>query len=464
MLGLQRSNAAVVRYLSRQGALVEAYDRKVEGELGAFREELPPAAPLFAGPDYLDRLEERLPGLAAVFVTPGIRKDLPVLARAAAAGAQLWTEAAYVLQAAPCPVIGITGSAGKTTTTTIVGQALRLHRPGTLVGGNIGLPLIDRLDELSADAWLVMELSSFQLELARRPPAVAGLLNVRPNHLDVHGTYAAYVDAKRNVFRGQGPGDWAVFGVDDVEARALAEEAPAGRLAFSARSPVEAGVGVEDGWLRWYPPAGPRPARRRGPRPLGRSARLLPVGDIAVPGEHNVQNAAAAAALALAAGVPPRLVAAAVAGFRGVEHRLEAVRLWRGARFVNDSIATTPDRTQAALETFAGAPLVLLAGGYDKGIPFDELGRQIAARVERVVLFGATAGALETAIRAGAAGGPTPEVRRAFDLSSALATALEGPLQGRVVLLSPACASFDQFRDFEERGRQYKALVEALPD
>ncbi len=467
VVGLQRSNAAVVRYLRRQGAQVEAYDRKVSEELGPYAADLPPGAPLFAGPDYLERLHERLDGLAAIFVTPGMRKDLPVLAAGAAAGAELWTEAAYVLQIAACPVVGITGSAGKTTTTTLVGEAVRRWRPGSLVGGNIGVPLIDRLDEVPPGAWLVMELSSFQLELARRAPNVAALLNVRENHLDVHGSYAAYVDAKRNIYRRQVTGDWAVFGVDDPEAAALGREAPAGRLCFSGKGPVEVGVGVEDGLLRWYPPHAWRVHSEGGgsggPHPYPRAARLLPVRRMPVPGAHNLQNAAAAAAVAMAAGVPPAIVAGTIASFRGVEHRLEVVREWRGARFVNDSIATTPDRTLAALETFAGSPVVLLAGGYDKGIPFDELGARLAQAAERVILFGSTADLLARAVAAGAGGG-TPRVERVRDLAAAVAAALDGLQPGAVVLLSPACASYDQFRDFEERGRCFKALVASLPE
>lgn len=461
VVGLQRSNAAVVRYLRRQGARVEAYDRKTAAELAPFAAELPAGAPLFAGPSYLDRLAERLDGLAAVFVTPGMRKDLPVFAAAAAAGAELWTEAAYVLQISPVPVIGITGSSGKTTTTTLVGEAVRRWRPGSLVGGNIGQPLIDRLEGLPADAWLVLELSSFQLELAQRPPAVAALLNLRPNHLDVHGSWEAYVDAKRRVYRAQGPGEWAVFGVEDPQAAAMAAEAPAGRLAFSGTGPVDAGAGVEGGMLYWAPPAGGGSRTGAGPEPWRRRANLLPVTDIPVPGAHNLRNVAAAAAVALTAGVPPAILAEAVRTFRGVEHRLEHVRDWRGSQFVNDSIATTPDRTMAALDTFAGRPLVLLAGGYDKGLPFDEVGRRIAEVAERVILFGSTAAAMARAIAAAGPGGPRVEC--VPTLAAAVAAAAEGLPAGRVVLLSPACASYDQFRDFEERGRQFKSLVTALP-
>jgi UDP-N-acetylmuramoylalanine--D-glutamate ligase len=473
VVGLQRSNAAVVRYLARAGARIEVYDQKTADQLGPFGAQLPADAVLFAGPDYLQRLQERLEGLAAVFVTPGMRKDLPALRAAAACGVPLWTEAAYVLELARRagrPVVGITGSAGKTTTTSLVGEAVRRWRPGSLVGGNIGVPLLDRLAELPPQAWLVMELSSFQLELARCSPPLACVLNVRPNHLDVHGTYEAYVDAKRRIYRFQDPasGDWAVFGRDDPEANRLAAEAPAGVLHFSARGPVPAGAGVEGGWVRWYPPRpeiGPAAAGGR-PVPHPQAAAVLPLSAVALPGPHNLQNVAAAAALCLAAGVPPALFAEVCACFRGVEHRLETVRAWRGTLWVNDSIATSPDRCQAALATFAGRRIVLLAGGYDKGIPFSELGREIARTVERVILFGdpTTAARIAAAIETARAGSPLPRVQRARDLTEAVALAAEGAEPGQVVLLSPACASYDQFTSFEERGRRFKELVAGLPE
>ncbi len=454
VLGLQRSNAAVVRYLARQGARVEAYDLRPPESLVPYAADLPAGAPLFTGPAYLERLEDRLHDLAGLFVSPGIRKDLPVLRRAAASGVPLWTEAAFVLQHAPCPVIGITGSAGKTTTTTLVGEAVRRWRPASLVGGNIGVPLIDRLDGLGPEARIVLELSSFQLELCQVSPSVAALLNLRPNHLDVHGSMEAYTDAKRRAYRFQRPGEWTVFGLDDAGAAALMAEAPAGALGFRGSGPVAAGAGVVDGWVWWVPPAGGGPDHP-----------VLAVASIRLPGAHNVQNVAAAIAVAGAAGVPLDLVAEVVGGFAGIEHRLELVRERRGVRWVNDSIATAPDRVAAALESFAGRPLTLLAGGYDKGLPFDDLGRLVVERVGRLILFGAAADRLERAVAAARLyPGPQPEVERAPDLAAAVALAAEGAVAGDVVLLSPACASYDQFRDFEERGRRFKALVAELPE
>jgi UDP-N-acetylmuramoylalanine--D-glutamate ligase len=451
VLGLQRSNAAVVRYLLRLGAAVEAFDLRPRQELLPYAAELPAEAPLFTGPEYLHRLAERLDGLAAIFVTPGVRKDLPVLRQAEDAGVPLWTEAAFVLEHAPCPVIGITGSAGKTTTTTLVGGAVCRWRPSSLVGGNIGLPLIDRLEGVPPDARLVLELSSFQLELCRVSPTVAALLNVRPNHLDVHGTMEAYVAAKRRIYRFQTQEDVAVFGVDDPGAAGLLSEAPGRVLGFRASGMVPAGAGVADGWVWWAAGDG------LPPRPV------LPVAAVRLPGQHNLQNVAAAVAIAGAAGAPLEVVADVVAGFRGVEHRLEPVRDRRGVLWVNDSIATAPDRVAAALDSFAGAPLTLLAGGYDKGLPFDELAQRIAARVRRLILFGAASERLARAVAA-AAGPGSPEVVRVPDLAAAVAAAAAAAAAGEVVLLSPACASFDQFRDFEERGQRFKALVAALPE
>ena len=451
VVGLQRSNAAVVRYLRRQDACPEVYDRQPAAALAPHMADLPADSPAFCGPDYLEALLARLSGLAAIFVAPGVRKDLPVLQRAAAEGIPLWTEAAYALHMAPRPVIGITGSAGKTTTTSLVGAALTRHRPGSLVGGNIGTPLLDRLEGLPPDAWLLMELSSFQLELARDSPAVAALLNVRPNHLDQHGSYAAYVDAKRQIYRHQASDQWAVFSADDPEARRLAREAPGRRVWFSSAGPVSAGVGLEGDIFRWCPPDG------------GPAEDLLRRAAVRIPGPHNLANVAAALAIGRLAGIPGPVLAAAVEGFGGVPHRLESVGRFGGANWVNDSIATSPDRTLAALETFTDGEIVLLAGGYDKGIPFDALALAVARRCARVLLFGATAGTIAAAVaEAVAQVGGAPRVEVVPDLAEAVERAARGARPGQTVLLSPACASYGQFRDFEERGERFRQLVAAL--
>lgn len=428
VVGLGLSNRAAVRFLMRAGARVDAYERRPAAEV----EPLPPGVRLVAGPDYLDRLDPD--AYDAVVVTPGMRKDAGPLARARV---PLYTEAGLVLALSPAPTVGITGSAGKTTTTTLVGRVAQRWKPRTLVGGNIGLPLLDRLDQVGPDDLVVLELSSFQLELAETSPHVAALLNVRPNHLDHHGTFAAYLAAKQRIYRFQGPEDTAVFNAADPVCAACAAEAP-GRV-------VRFGDGGE--------------ARIAGGRILFRERPVLPVADIRLPGEHNRDNVLAATAVAGVLGAPLELVAEVVRAFEGVEHRLETVRLRGGVRWVNDSIATAPDRTEAALRSFE-EPVVLLAGGYDKGLPFDGLAPLICRRVRLLVLFGATAARIAAAV---AAAGGGPDVRRVPDLAAAVALAAAEAREGEVVLLSPACASYDQFRNFEERGRAFKELVQALP-
>jgi UDP-N-acetylmuramoylalanine--D-glutamate ligase len=436
VVGLGMSNRAVVRFLLACGAHVVAFDR---ADVGGYADELRAAGvPLHAGPDYLDALEPT--AYDRIVLTPGMRKDLPPLRRAAEAGVPLDTEAGLVLAMAPAPVVGITGSAGKTTTTTLVGLMAARHRPGSVVGGNIGRPLVESVAGVDPGAWIVLELSSFQLELARVSPQVAAVLNLRPNHLDVHGSFAAYAAAKRNVFAHQGPEDVAVFPLDDPGAAAMAAEAPGRVLRFSALRRADACL--DGGWV------------------VRAGERVLPVRDIRLPGAHNVQNVLAATALSLAMGIPARVLASVVSDFRGVEHRLELVAERGGAAWINDSIATAPDRTEAALRTFT-RPVLLLAGGYDKGLSFDQLAPLICARVRVLILFGKTADAIAAAVEAAGGG---PEVVRVADLAAAVHEADARARAGDVVLLSPACASYDQFRNFEERGRRFKDLVAALPE
>ncbi len=431
VVGLGMSNRAVIRFLLGCGAQVAAFD---QGSVGDYAEELRAAGvPLVAGPGYLDALDPA--EFDRIVVTPGMRKDVPVLRRAAALGVPLATEANLVLDMAAAPVVGITGSAGKTTTTTLVGLVAERVWPGSLVGGNIGRPLVEVAASADPRAWIVMELSSFQLELAEVSPRVAAVLNLRPNHVDVHGSMAAYRAAKCNVFTHQGPDDWAVFPLDDPGAAAMAGEAPGRVLRFSAQEPADACV--EGGWV------------------LRAGERVLRVDEVRVPGAHNLQNVLAATALSLAMGAPAAAVADAVREFRGVEHRLELVRERGGVRWINDSIATAPDRTEAALRTF-DEPIVLLAGGYDKGLDFDELAPLICARARVLIVFGATANRIVDAV---AAAGGGPDIVRVDDLAAAVERADAVAQAGDIVLLSPACASYDQFRNFEERGRRFKELA-----
>ena len=435
VVGLGMSNRAVIRFLCAVGGRVAAFDQAPQGAYGDELAGL--GVPLVAGPDYLEFDPAQFD---RIVVTPGMRKDVTVLRRAAELGVPVDTEANLVLGMSPAPVVGITGSAGKTTTTTLVGLIASRVWPTSLIGGNIGRPLIEVVACADPAAWLVLELSSFQLELARKSPHVAAVLNLRPNHVDVHGTMAAYAAAKRRIFEFQAADDWAVFPLDDPGGADMADSARGRVLRFSAVERADAWI--DRGWVM------------RG------SERVLRVEDIRVPGEHNLQNVLAATALSLAMGAPAAAVAEVVREFRGVEHRQELVRERGGVRWINDSIATAPDRTEAALRTFA-EPIVLLAGGYDKGLSFDELAPLICSRVRALIVFGKTADLIAAAV---AAAGGGPEVVRVPDLAGAVAAADRVARPGDVVLLSPACASYDQFRNFEERGRAFKDHVALLPD
>ncbi|MCL8209399.1 MAG: UDP-N-acetylmuramoyl-L-alanine--D-glutamate ligase [Actinomycetia bacterium] len=438
VVGLGVNNRPLLPYFADRGVEVVAADRRPQAELEV---EGLSARTWCTGPDYLREALRHGP-YDEVYLTPGMVKDGPEIRALVAAGARLRCETDLFLSLCPAPVIGITGSAGKTTTTTLVGEMLKADgsRP-VFVGGNIGVPLLPRLGEIRPDAWVVMELSSFQLELVERSPHGAALLNLAPNHLDVHGSFGAYVAAKARIFAFQGPDDWLVLPdrLDPVEDRVAAARSAVWR--FSDRGPVPRGTYLADGILWW--------------RQDGAPEALAPRAALKLKGAMNVRNALAASLVARLAGARLEAVAAVLERFEGVPHRLEPVAEVDGVRYVNDSIATAPDRTLAALEALEG-PLVVIAGGYDKHLDYAELGRALSRRARAVVLLGQTAEKIARAIGSG------PVVRRAADLAEAVAVARSLARPGDTVVLSPASASYDQYRNFEERGEHFRALVRAL--
>jgi UDP-N-acetylmuramoylalanine--D-glutamate ligase len=451
ILGLAREGTALARYLAQAGARVVASDlqpaEKLADALAALRG-LPIEYVLGGHP--LSLLDDA----DLLCLSGGVAADHPLARAAQARGIALSNDSQIFLEAAPSGVvtIGITGSAGKTTTTTLVGRMLAAEfGPAHVwVGGNIGNPLIADLDKLQPGDAVVMELSSFQLEIMTRSPQVAAVLNLTPNHLDRHGTMAAYAEAKSHILRHQAAGDVAVLGLDDPGARALAALAP-GRVAyFSGAQPVESGAFLRDETLyfRWE----------------GAEAPILHTAGIGLRGHHNVLNALAAIAISGAAGARPLALRAGFVGFRGVEHRLELVREWGGAAWYNDSIATAPERVLAAVRSF-DEPLVLLLGGRDKKLPWDDLARLLAERarngqVRAVVVFGEAGPLIERALAAG--GVPAECLSRSATLGEAVAAAAGRARAGDVVLLSPGGTSFDAFRDFAERGEVFKTQVRQL--
>lgn len=449
ILGAARQGTALARFLVQRGARVILTDARPESELKDVMEQLQDLDIEWAAGGHPLSLLDRA---TAVCPSGGVPLTIPFLQEARARGIRFTNDSQVFLEHAPCPVIGITGSAGKTTTTTLVGRMAQAAEGQTLrkawVGGNIGAPLIAMLDEMQAGDLAVMELSSFQLDIMARSPHVAGLLNITPNHLDRHGSMEAYAAAKANLLAYQMADDYAVLGRDDSMVMALRAKTAAQVLTFGLTDLPnrENGSFIRDEsvWLR----------DAQGER------AVLPLTDNLLPGLHNQRNVLAAAALAAAAGLPDEAIRTGVQGFRGVPHRLEFVRTWRGADWINDSKATTPAAVVVALESIR-RPVVLLAGGRDKHLPWDEFAAVAGRNAAHIVLFGEAAGLIRAALDA--AGGKV-KVSVCPGLEAAVQQAAQVLEHGWVALLSPGCTSFDEFKDYEERGERFKHWVLALEE
>jgi UDP-N-acetylmuramoylalanine--D-glutamate ligase len=458
VLGLARQGTALVRFLVGEGAQVLASDLRDEQalrEILASLEGVPVRYVLGEHPVSL------LDGIDLVCLSGGVPTDAPIVVEAQRRGIPLSNDAQLFLERCPAPLVGITGSSGKTTTTALVGRMMHRGRFRTWVGGNIGRPLVDQLWDIKPDDRVALELSSFQLELVTVSPEVAAVLNVTPNHLDRHKTMAAYVAAKRKILAFQGAEDVALLSMDDPGAWALASDVR-GRLAFF----TERDVG-----------GGEEPAGDGGMASgaylrdevvtvclAGREHAICRVDEIKLLGRHNVLNLLAACVLAGLVGVPPHAMREVATTFTGVAHRLQLVRVRKGVRFYDDSIATAPERTAAALRVFED-PIILLAGGRDKALPWEEMARLAVQRARHVVAFGEAAGLVERVIteaKREVQGGRLEDITRVGSLEEAVTTAVEVAQAGDVVLLAPGGTSFDAFQDFEERGDRFKALVRAL--
>lgn len=446
LVGMGISNRALARFLVAESAQVTGFDSKSEQQLGSVIEEMAElGVPVIAGPNYLEAVGD---GFDAVFLTPGIDRRQAPLERLRRSGAWISSEMELFFHLCPAPIIGVTGSSGKTTTTSLIAHILRAGPKPVWVGGNIGRPLIEDVRTMEKDGWAVVELSSFQLEFLTRSPHVGVFTNLTPNHLDVHPSFEAYGEAKGRLFAFQTPSDWAVYNADDEGAARWAAASPGTPFPFSRRRTL------------------PQGAFLRGDRLVvrgvdGRETEMAALADLRIPGWHNVENALAAVAVAHIAGIEPEAVREALRRFEGVPHRLERVAVVDGVTYVNDSIATSPARTVAALASFQ-QPIVLLAGGSDKNLPFEPMARAVLDRpVKAVVVYGATAEKIARAIEgeAGKAPGRHVPVHRAHSFEEAFHRARAEASPGDVVLLSPACASYDMFPNFEVRGETFRRLV-----
>lgn len=431
VIGLARTGAAVARYCRGLGARVLVLEKSPEPA------EPDQAAALLSMGIEVSYGDHDLKVLDGVVVpSPGVPPTNPVLSRAIAAGLPVVSEIELAFQFTDRPVIAVTGTNGKTTTVTLIGEMLRAAGKEADVCGNIGRPMIEAIGPAgSATAPLIVEASSFQLEFTDKfRPRIGVLLNLAPDHLDWHQDMESYRRAKLNIFRRQTAGDWAITSDDCAS---LAAGAGGRKLTFGGRT----GVFVEDGWI-CHDLHGP-------------AVKIIAVDELEIRGGHNIANAMAAAAVALMEGVGEEVIARTLREFKGVEHRLEAVMSENGVLFYNDSKATNPAAAITALKAFS-EPIILLAGGRNKGNSFDELAQEAAGRVKLAVLFGESAPDLAEALAERAV--PTAG---AATFAEAVKTASAAARPGDVVLLAPACASFDMFADYEERGRAFKTAVRA---
>lgn len=450
-LGLFGGGVGAARFFATQGAQVTVTDKRGEADLRPSIEALADLPIRYV----LGKHESSdFRGADIVVVNPGVPIDSPLVTMARGAGAQIEREINLLFKLTPNnPKIGITGSNGKSTTTALLGEMLKLSDDRTLMGGNIGKSLLCDCLALESGAPLVLELSSFMLEGMREleeSPHVSIVTNLSPNHLDRHVTLDAYYQAKRAILDYQHPEDTVVLNADDPELSQWGAHARGKVIWFSTQGEPEGDAAFLDG-------------AKLVVRIGGEEEVVALRQTLRLPGGHNIANALAASAAALAHGVKPWQIAEALATFNGLPHRLEMVaRTPDNVTFYNDSIATTPESAICALESFEG-PITLIAGGYDKGTPFEELGRAIARKVRRVVLVGATAGKIEEAIaRASGELMRGPQIARARNLEDAMKVVREGAVSGETVLLSPACASYDQYRNFQERGELFKTLARRL--
>ena len=444
VLGIGVSNTPLIELLCRSGVQVVACDKKSREALGERAAQLETlGARLCLGEHYLDDLRADV-----IFRTPGMRPDVPALLEAKARGSVVTSEMEIFFEVCPCTIIGVTGSDGKTTTTSIIAEMLRAAGKTVYLGGNIGHPLLCDAERMQPCDFAVVELSSFQLLDMKRSPHISVLTNLAPNHLDVHKDMDEYIAAKENIYLHQHEGDIAIFNEDNDITRELSNRAIARTRRFSRREEVADGA-----FLR-----GDEIVLRRD----GREEAVMRLADIRLPGMHNVENYLAAVT-ALDGLVPYEVMKETARTFAGVEHRIEPVRMLRGVQWYNDSIATSPTRAIAGLNAF-DKKVILIAGGYDKHIPFAPLAPEVVQHVKLLILCGATADAIEKAVRDCPDYQGSPEIVRCESLEDCVQTAYERAVSGDIVTLSPACAAFDRFANFMERGKAFKKLVMALPE
>ena len=438
-IGIGISNLPLIKYLVSLGANVTACDRRSAEDLGENYTELEKLGVKFnLGDGYLNNLSGDM-----IFKTPGMRYDVPELLKAKENGSIVTSEMEVFFEVCPSHIIAVTGSDGKTTTTTLIHKMMTDAGYKTWLGGNIGNPLLTDTEKMKENDWVILELSSFQLHTMRKSPEIAVITNISPNHLDMHKDYKEYIDAKKNIMLYQNEGDTLIVNADNQVTADIGKSANGAVKYFSRNSMADVYL---DGNII-----------KRG------IVEILNIKDIKIPGMHNVENYMAAIA-AVSGLVSKEVIVNVAKTFGGVEHRIELVRTLDGVKYYNSSIDSSPNRTINTLRVFPNK-VIMIAGGKDKGIPYDEIGPALAEHVKVLILIGATSDKIQEALDAEinkTGNGKDIEVIRATSYEDAVNTARSKAHDGDVVLLSPASTSFDMFRNFEERGNLFKKIVNEL--
>ena len=439
VIGIGISNLPLIKYLVSLGANVMACDRRSAEDLGENYTELEKLGVKFnLGDGYLNNLSGDM-----IFKTPGMRYDVPELLKAKENGSIVTSEMEVFFEVCPSHIIAVTGSDGKTTTTTLIHKMMTDAGYKTWLGGNIGNPLLTDTEKMKENDWVILELSSFQLHTMRKSPEIAVITNISPNHLDMHKDYKEYIDAKKNIMLYQNEGDTLIVNADNQVTADIGKSAN-GAVKYFSRN------GMADVYLDGN-------IIKRG------IVEILNIKDIKIPGMHNVENYMAAIA-AVSGLVSKEVIVNVAKTFGGVEHRIELVRTLDGVKYYNSSIDSSPNRTINTLRVFPNK-VIMIAGGKDKGIPYDEIGPALAEHVKVLILIGATSDKIQEALDAEinkTGNGQDIEVIRATSYEDAVNTARSKAHDGDVVLLSPASTSFDMFRNFEERGNLFKKIVNEL--
>ena len=443
--GIGGSNLPLIRLFKKYGANVLACDRREKDALGENADKAEEyGATLRLGDDYLKNL-----GADIIFRTPGMKFYMPELVEARNNGAVVTSEMEVFFDLCPCKIIAVTGSDGKTTTTSVIAEMLKAQGYNVRLGGNIGKPLLPEIEEVQPDDIAVVELSSFQLISMRKSPDVAVVTNLAPNHLDIHKDMQEYIDSKKNILLHQNAFGKAVLNFDNDIAYSFLSDIRGSAYLFSRKNSVSNGACLND----------------KGEIVMnenGKETIIMKASEIKIPGLHNVENYLAAIC-AVWGMVDAQTIRKVAMEFGGVEHRAELVRELDGVKYYNDAIGTSPTRTVKGMLSLFEQKIILIAGGYDKKIPYDDMGKVVPSTVKVLILFGATADKIEAATK----NAPdytegNPKIIRVSNMEEAVAAARENAVEGDIVAMSPASASFDMYKNFAEKGIHFKKIVNEL--